>query len=243
MTATKPYALVTGSSRGIGAAIAKELARRGHPVVINYNHSEDKAKQVLAAIEADGGTGRVVQFDVANRKAVHEALEPFLQDDLHIGVIINNAAVVDDAPFPTMSEDAWERVTRTTLDGFYNVTRPLVMPMARKRWGRIVNISSISGVVGNRGQANYAAAKAGLIGATMSLAKEVAKRKVTVNAVAPGLIETDMIKDAPIEEMKKLIPMRRLGTSEEVAALVGFLCSDDAGYITGQVISINGGLA
>ncbi len=240
----KPRALVTGGSRGIGAAICVALAKAGHPIVLNYKSNREAAEQVKAAIEAEGGSVELLQFDVADPAAVAAAIEVLAADEERpIGVLVNNAGVARDNTFPMMTWEQWESVTRTTLDGFYNVTRPLVMPMVRRRWGRIVNIASVSGVAGNRGQVNYSAAKAGLIGATKALAQEVARRNVTVNAVAPGLIETDMIKDAPIEEITKMIPMRRAGTAAEVAALVGFLASDLAGYITGQVIGINGGLA
>jgi 3-oxoacyl-[acyl-carrier protein] reductase len=240
----KPRALVTGASRGIGAAIAAALARAGHPVVLNYRSNDDAARAVLRAIEAEGGEGELMRFDVADAREATEAVERLAADEARpIGVLVNNAGVASDAPFPALEREAWERVTRTTLDGFYNVTRPLVMPMVRRRWGRIVNVSSVSGVMGNRGQVNYAAAKAGLIGATRALAQEVAHRGVTVNAVAPGLVDTDMIKGAPVEEILKHVPMRRLGKPEEVAALVAFLASDAAAYVTGQVVGINGGLA
>lgn len=239
----KPHALITGASRGIGRAIAIALAKADHPVFINYNRSKEKAEAVKAEIEADGGTAELLQFDVANASQVKDALGPLLESDTFIGVVVNNAGVTRDNPFPAIGLEDWQLVTRTTLDGFYNVTHPLVMKMVRKRWGRIVNISSVSGVMGNRGQTNYSAAKAGLIGATRSLSKELAKRKITVNAVAPGLIETDMIKDAPIEDIMKMVPMRRLGRPEEVAGLVRYLVSEEAAYITGQTIGINGGLA
>jgi len=240
----KPRALVTGGSRGIGAAVALSLARAGHPVILNYRTREDAARAVQASIAAEGGTAELCPFDVADAAAVRAALAPLLADEARpIGVLVNNAGLARDGPFPALEQDAWEAVTRTTLDGFYNVTRPLVMPMVRRRFGRIINVSSVSGLVGNRGQVNYAAAKAGLIGATRALAQEVAHRGVTVNAVAPGLIETDMIAGAPVEEILKRIPARRLGKPEEVASLVAFLASEAAGYITGQVIGINGGLA
>ncbi|HVO17961.1 MAG TPA: 3-oxoacyl-ACP reductase FabG [Anaeromyxobacter sp.] len=240
----KARALVTGGSRGIGAAVARALARAGHPVILNYRAREDAARAVQAAIAAEGGTAELCPFDVADPAAVAAALATLLADEARpIGVLVNNAGLARDGPFPALERDAWEAVTRTTLDGFYNVTRPLVMPMVRRRFGRIINISSVSGVVGNRGQVNYAAAKAGLIGATRALAQEVAHRGVTVNAVAPGLIETDMIAGAPVDEILKRIPARRLGRPEEVASLVAFLASEAAGYITGQVIGINGGLA
>ncbi len=239
----KPRALVTGASRGIGAAIAEALAAAGHPVILNFARNVEAARAVQARIEAAGGSAALAPFDVASADEAARAIADLTKEGAPIGVVVNNAGVARDAPFPALDRAAWESVTRTTIDGFYNVTQPLVMPMVRARWGRIVNVSSISGVVGNRGQVNYSAAKAALIGATRSLAQELAKRGVTVNAVAPGLIDTDMIRGAPVDEMIKMIPMRRLGTAQEVAALVGFLVSDAAAYITGQVIGINGGLA
>ncbi|HET6437522.1 MAG TPA: 3-oxoacyl-ACP reductase FabG [Anaeromyxobacter sp.] len=240
----KPRALITGASRGIGAAIATALARAGHPVILNYRSGEAAARAVASAIGEEGGQAELCPFDVADAAATAAALERLLADaDRPILVLVNNAGVARDAPFPALEPAAWEAVTRTTLDGFYHVTRPLLMPMVRRRFGRIINISSVSGLVGNRGQVNYAAAKAGLIGATRALAQEVAHRGVTVNAIAPGLIETDMIAGAPVEEILKRIPARRLGRPEEVASLAAFLASEAAGYITGQVIGINGGLA
>ena len=239
----KVRALVTGASRGIGAAVAETLAATGHPIILNYRRGQEAAEALRDRIESAGGRACLAPFDVADAKAASGAIETLLADGEPIGIVVNNAGVARDGPFPSASLEDWRVVTRTTLDGFYNVTRPLVMPMVRRRWGRIVNISSVSGVVGNRGQVNYSAAKAGLIGATRSLAREVAKRGVTVNAVAPGLIETDMIEDAPIEEIVRRIPMRRLGQPEEVARLVAFLAGDGAAYVTGQVIGINGGLA
>jgi 3-oxoacyl-[acyl-carrier protein] reductase len=240
----KPWALVTGASRGIGAAIASALSGAGHPIILNYRTNREAALRVQEAIRRAGGTAELCPFDVADSAAVSEAMAPWLADGAPpIGVVVNNAGIAADAAFPALEPAAWESVTRTTLDGFYNVTRPLVMPMVRRRWGRIVNVASVSGVVGNRGQVNYSAAKAGLIGATRALAREVAHRGVTVNAVAPGLIETDMIADAPLDEILKHIPMRRLGQPAEVASMVAFLAGDQAAYVTGQVIGINGGLA
>jgi 3-oxoacyl-[acyl-carrier protein] reductase len=239
----KPRALVTGGSRGIGASIALDLARAGHAVILNYLSNDDAARATQAAIEKAGGMCELARFDVADGPGASAAIERMLADDDHpVGIVVNNAGVARDAAFPALQPEDWERVTRTTLDGFFNVTRPLVMPMVRRRWGRIINISSVSALTGNRGQVNYAAAKAGLIGATRALALELAHRGVTVNAIAPGLIDTDMIAQAPVEEIKKHIPMRRLGRAEEVARLAAFLASDDAGYITGQVIGISGGL-
>jgi 3-oxoacyl-[acyl-carrier protein] reductase len=240
----KPHALVTGASRGIGAAIATALARAGHPVTINYLSNDAAAIATQLAIREAGGTCELARFDVADALQASTALERLLADEARpIGIVVNNAGIARDAAFPALEPADWERVTRTTLDGFFNVTRPLVMPMVRRRWGRIINISSVSGLIGNRGQVNYAAAKAGLIGATRALALEVAHRGITVNAIAPGLIDTDMTADAHLDDIQKYIPMRRLGRAAEVASLAAFLASDDAAYITGQVIGISGGLA
>jgi 3-oxoacyl-[acyl-carrier protein] reductase len=236
-------ALVTGGSRGIGAAIAEELAAAGCAILLNYRAGAEQAAQVQARITAAGGQVTLLPFDVRDAAATAAALGPWIEGDRTIDVIVNNAGVIRDRPFPAMELPDWEAVTRTTLDGFFNVTRPLVMPLVRARWGRIINIASLSGLVGHRGQVNYSAAKAGLIGATRSLAQELAKRNITVNAVAPGLIDTEMLKDVPLAEVVKQIPMQRIGRPSEVAKLVRFLVSDDAGYITGQVIGINGGLA
>jgi 3-oxoacyl-[acyl-carrier protein] reductase len=235
-------ALVTGAGRGIGAAIAVALAEVGHPVILNYRSDDASAQATKARIEAAGGSAELCRFDVSDALASAQAIAKLLADERPIGVLVNNAGIARDNAFPAMSRDDWSAVTRTSLDGFFNVTQPLVMPMVHQRWGRIISIASISGTLGNRGQTNYAAAKAGLIGATKSLSFELAKRNITVNAVAPGLIETDMLAKAPVDELKKVIPMRRLGKPEEVAALVRFLASDDAAYITGQVITISGGL-
>lgn len=235
-------ALVTGASRGIGAAIAEALAADGHQVLVNYLSNERAAEEVVLRIRQGGGTARSCRFDVASEGETHTALEALAREGAEIGILVNNAGITRDAPFPSVSSEDWKAVTRTTLDGFFNVTRPLVMGMVRARWGRIINVSSLSGVRGNRGQVAYSAAKAGLIGATRSLALELAKRHVTVNAVAPGLIETDMIAELPVDQILPHIPMRRLGKPSEVAALVRFLASDAASYITGEVIGINGGL-
>jgi 3-oxoacyl-[acyl-carrier protein] reductase len=251
-------ALVTGGSRGIGAAIAEELAAAGCRVLVNYRTDRAAAEATQGRIRAAGGEATLLPFDVRDATAVREALRPYGDEgdggasDITghgsgsretISIVVNNAGIARDRPFPAMAFDDWEAVTRTSLDGFFNVTRPLIMPLVHQRWGRIINISSVSGVIGNRGQVNYSAAKAGLIGATRSLAQELAKRNITVNAVAPGLIDTEMVQALPHDEVVKHIPMRRLGQATEVAKLVAFLASDHAAYITGQVIGINGGLA
>ncbi|HXN81445.1 MAG TPA: 3-oxoacyl-ACP reductase FabG [Myxococcales bacterium] len=235
-------ALVTGGSRGIGAAIVEALAQAGHPVVLNYRENHDAARAVKSRVEAAGGQVQLSQFDVTDAVATAKALEDLLADERPIGVLVNNAGVARDAAFPALESEAWNLVLRTTLDGFYNVTQPLVMPMVRRKRGRIINISSVSGIAGVRGQVNYSAAKAGIIGATKALAQELAKRNITVNAVAPGMIETEMTAAAPIDQIMPLIPMRRLGQPREVADAVAFLASERASYITGQVIVVSGGL-
>ena len=239
---SKPWALITGASRGIGAAIAEQLAAAGHPVILNYRSNHAAAQAVQQRIRAAGGQAELLAFDVADAEASGAAMTSLVDSGREIGVLVNNAGVSIDAPFPALEREAWTGVLGPTLDGFYNVTRPLVMPMVRRRWGRIINISSVSGLIGNRGQVNYSAAKAGLIGATKALAKELGKRKITVNAIAPGLIETEMIGDAPIDKLLEHVPLRRMGRASEVAELVAFLASDRAAYITGQVIAIDGGL-
>lgn len=239
---TKTRALVTGASRGIGAAIAEGLAADGFPVILNYRSRDEDAAAVKARIEAGGGEAHLARFDVTDGAAADQAIAELLEDPRPIGVVVNNAGFAHDTPFPAMTREQWTSVTRVTLDGFFNVTQPLVMPMVRARWGRIINVGSVSGVIGNRGQVNYSAAKAGLIGATKALAQELAKRKVTVNCVAPGPIETEMLDGAPMEHILKAIPMRRVGTVDEVAGLVRFIVSDAAAYMTGQVIGVSGGL-
>lgn len=235
--------LITGASRGIGKSIAIYLATRGYNLVLHYNSNKAAAEQVLQEIEKLGGHGRILSFDISNR----EETETILTNDInehgaYYGVICN-AGINADTPFPAMSGETWDKVLHTNLDGLYNVLHPIVMPMISARnGGRIIAMSSISGVMGNRGQVNYAASKAGIIGAVKSLAIELAKRNITVNAIAPGVIETDMTADLPIEEIQKMIPMRRMGKPSEIASLVAYLLSDDAAYITRQVISVNGGM-
>ena len=239
------YALVTGASRGIGKAIALRLASEGWPVIINYLSNHAAAEEVANEIASNGGTAELLPFDTSCPSAAEAALDQWEQNhpDDYIAVLVNNAGIRRDGAMFMMSDDDWRQVLDTTLNGFFFITRRLLKHMMpRKRMGRIVNMASLSGVKGLPGQANYSAAKAALIGATKALALEVASRDVTVNAIAPGFIETDMTKDLPQDELKKQIPMGRFGKPEEVAALVSFLVSDNAAYITGEVININGGL-
>lgn len=238
------YALVTGGSRGIGKAIAIELARRGMPVIINYLSNIEAAQQTKAEIEAMGVKAEMMQFDTANPEAIEAALEKWAEahPDDYIQVLVNNAGIRRDNLMIFMQDEEWHQVLDTTLNGFFYLTRRLLKDMLTHRNGRVINVTSLSGIKGLPGQANYSAAKAAVIGATKALAQEVAQRKVTVNAVAPGFIDTDMTKELDVNELKKLVPMRRFGKPEEVASLVGFLASQEAAYITGQVISINGGL-
>lgn len=237
-------ALVTGGSGAIGAAICERLAADGLEVLVHANSGIARAEAVVARIQAAGGTARAVCFDLADFAATDQAIAELMDDDHPIQVLVNNAGIHDDAPLAGMSAERWHRVVDISLNGFYHVTQPLLLPMIRTRWGRIINISSIAGVMGNRGQVNYAAAKAGLIGATKALAQECASRGVLVNAIAPGIIESPMIESAfTPEQIRQFVPMARAGKPIEVADLVAFLASDRAAYITGQVIGINGGMA
>ena len=236
--------LVTGSSRGIGKAIALRLARDDYDVVLHCRSRREEADSVARSVVALGRQARVLQFDVGERQATAAALKADIEEHGCYYGVVCNAGIVRDNVFPAMSGEDWDIVLKTNLDSFYNVLNPLIMPMVRRRApGRIVTLTSVSGLIGNRGQVNYSAAKAGIIGASKALALELAKREITVNCVAPGLIETEMIADVPLEETLKLIPARRIGKPEEVAAAVSFLLAEDAAYITRQVISVNGGLA
>lgn len=236
--------LVTGSSRGIGRAIALSLADAGYDLVVHCRSRREEADAVVAEIAAKGRDARVLQFDISDRAASAAALEADVAGHGAYYGVVCNAGLTRDGAFPGLTSEDWDQVLRTNLDGFYNVLHPLVMPMIRRRKpGRVVCITSVSGMVGNRGQVNYSASKAGVIGAAKALAVELAKRKITVNCVAPGLIDTDMLDpDVPVEQILKVIPMERTGTPEEVAAAVRFLVSPEAGYITRQVLAVNGGL-
>lgn len=238
------YALITGGSRGIGRAICEKLAAVGYHILINYRGNEEAAQTTANLVKALGRDAHLLPFDVANDAAVKDALGQWLAEHPQdkIEVLVNNAGIRQDAILALMTDDQWDSVLNTSLRGMFHVTRQLMQHMLTNRYGRIINVVSLSGLKGMQGQVNYAAAKAGMIGATKSLALEVARRNVTVNAIAPGFIKTDMTEDLNEAELKNLIPMKRFGEAEEVAALAAFLASPDAGYITGQVISINGGL-
>ncbi|PSL16648.1 3-oxoacyl-[acyl-carrier protein] reductase [Marinobacterium halophilum] len=240
MTAT---VLVTGSSRGIGRGIALRLAQDGYDLVLHCRSGLNAVQAVADEVEALGRSARILQFDIADREECRQVLEQDVDAHGAYYGVVCNAGIARDNAFPAMPEEDWDMVLRTNLDGFYNVLHPLVMPMIRRRKpGRIVTLSSVSGEMGNRGQVNYSAAKAGIIGATKALAVELAKRKITVNCVAPGLIETEMTEHLPMEEALKMIPMQRVGSVNEIAGTVSFLMSEEAGYITRQVISVNGGM-
>jgi 3-oxoacyl-[acyl-carrier protein] reductase len=235
-------ALVTGGSGGIGAAICHRLAADGHHVIVHANRSRAKADAIIAEIRAKSGSAEAVAFDITDRAASAAALEALLEHG-PIQILVNNAGIHDDAVFPGMTGEQWDSVLDVSLNGFFNVTQPLTMPMIRTRWGRIINISSVAGITGNRGQVNYSAAKGALHAASKSLALELASRNITVNVVAPGIIATDMIEGSfDADTIKQIVPMKRAGKPEEVADLVAFLASTQAAYISGQVISINGGM-
>lgn len=235
--------LVTGASKGIGRAVAMQLAKDGFTIVVHYMSDHTGAELTLAEIKNTGGTGRLIQFDISDREQCQERLEADIAEHGAYYGVVSNAGITRDTTFPAMTDEEWDGVIHTNLDSFYNVLHPCVMPMVKlRKGGRIVTLASVSGIMGNRGQTNYSAAKAGVIGATKSLALELAKRKITVNCVAPGLIDTGMVDEHVKEHALPQIPLRRMGEPQEVAGLVSYLMSDIAGYVTRQVISVNGGL-
>ena len=235
--------LITGASRGIGHSIALYLAHNGYDLVLHYNSNASAAEETLKAVQSLGANARLLCFDISNREQTKSVIESDIMEHGAYWGVVCNAGINKDAPFPAIDGDAWDKVIHTNLDGLYNVLHPVVMPMiSARKGGRIIALSSVSGIMGNRGQTNYAASKAGIIGACKSLALELAKRNITVNCIAPGVIETDMTADLPTDIVEQMVPMHRSGKPEEVASLVAYLLSDDAGYITRQVISVNGGL-
>jgi 3-oxoacyl-[acyl-carrier protein] reductase len=238
----RKVAIVTGGARGIGRAIALELADAGYYIVVNYRSNDRAAEETLEMIRTAGGDGELARFDVRDAAAAAGCLQDILSRFKSIEILVNNAGITADGLFIMMPDQDWNSVVDTTLKGFYNVTKPVLKRMLRNKRGSVVSISSVAALVPNRGQANYSAAKGGLIAANRSIAAEVARIGVRMNVVAPGLIETEMIKDAPVERIKDVIPMARIGRPEEVAKVVRFLCSEDASYITGQAISVNGGM-
>ena len=238
----KKLAIITGASRGIGRATAVELAKADYFAVINYKENKQAAAETLRLVQDAGGTGEMLKFDVVNSEETKKNISGIVERHGRIHVLVNNAGINADGLFLMLDENEWDSVINTSLKGFYNMTKPVLREMIKNKCGSIVSVSSVAGLMPNRGQTNYSAAKAGLIGASRSLAAEVARVGIRVNVVAPGLIETDMTKNAPVAEIKKVIPMARTGKPEEVARVIRFLCSDDASYITGQTIGINGGM-
>jgi 3-oxoacyl-[acyl-carrier protein] reductase len=235
-------AIITGGGRGIGRAISLELAKNGYYTIINYRSNEEAAKETLDAIKSGNGNGEIIKFDVADYEESQQSIKNITSRFKNIDVLVNNAGITADGLFLMMKKDDWDSLINVVLKGFYNVTKPVLKTMVPKHRGSVVSISSVSALMGNRGQSNYSAVKAAIIGASKSISSEVARLGIRVNVVAPGLIDTEMIKDAPLDIIKQMIPMDRIGRPEEVAKVVRFLCSDDASYITGQVISVNGGM-